>query len=216
MGLPTVRRHRLAAAAVVTPLAAVVMSGCGVNFNAQTDQPYNPAAGVNDRSGSVDVLNALVVSGSDGSGAFIATLVNNSQTKGDTLKGLSGVGTDSSIKATAPTTTAIAPNGVLNLASSGPVDLTGKRVAAGNFVDLRLTFDNGKAITLKAPVVSADDPQYAQVALPSSSASGSASTSGSPSGVPTPSASQTSTVAPSASDNPAGTEQASPTNEPGD
>src|SRR3954451_24094479 len=106
MGLLTVR-HRLAAAAVVTPLAVVVMSGCGVNFNAQTDQPYNPTAGVDDRSGSVDVLNALVVSGSDGSGAFIATLVNNSQTKGDTLKGLSGVGSDSNIKATAPTTTAV-------------------------------------------------------------------------------------------------------------
>jgi hypothetical protein len=192
------------------------MSGCGVNFNAQTDQPYNPAAGVDDRSGSVDVLNALVVSGSDGSGAFVATLVNNSQTKGDTLKGVSGVGADSNIKATAPKTTAIAPNGLLNLASSGPVNVTGKRVAAGNFVALRLSFDNGSAISVKAPVVSADDPQYAQVALPSSSASGSASPSGSPSGVPTPSTSQTSTVAPSASDNPAGTEQASPTNEPGD
>jgi hypothetical protein len=212
MGMLTVR-HRLAAAAVVTPLAAVAMSGCGVNFGAQTDQPYNPAAGVDDRSGSVDVLNALIVSGSDGSGAFVATLVNNSQRKGDTLKGLSGVGADSAVKATAPTTTAIAPNGVLNLASSGPVDITGKRVVAGNFVNLRLAFDNGKAITLKAPVVSADDPQYAQVALPSSSASASPSTS--PSGVPTPSTSQTSTVAPSASDNPAGTEEASPTNEPG-
>jgi hypothetical protein len=215
MGLPTVRRHRLAAAAVVAPLAAVVMSGCGVNFDAQTDQPYNPAAGVDDRSGSVDVLNALIVSGSDGSGAFVATLVNNSQSKGDTLKGLSGVGADTAVKATAPTTTAIAPNGVLNLAASGPVDVTGKRVVAGNFVNLRLSFDNGKAITLKAPVVSADDPQYAQVALPSSSASTSASPSGSASGVPTPSTSQTSTVAPSTSESPAGTEGASPTKEPG-
>ena len=70
-------RRSLAVAALV--LTAPVLSSCGVGFGAQTDQVYNPAAGVDVHSGSVDVLNALIVSGTDGSGTVIATLVNNDQ-----------------------------------------------------------------------------------------------------------------------------------------
>ena len=75
-----VRRSIAVAAAVV---AAPVMSSCGVNFDAQTDQVYNPAVGVNDRSGSVDVLNALIVSKAPGSGTVVATLVNNDEERAD-------------------------------------------------------------------------------------------------------------------------------------
>ena len=67
-------------------------------LGAQTDQVYNPAAGVDDRSGSVDVLNALVVSGSDGSGTVIASLVNNDQTHSDSLRSVAGAGADSSLR----------------------------------------------------------------------------------------------------------------------
>jgi hypothetical protein len=87
-------RRSLAVAAAV--LAAPVLSSCGVNFDAQTDQVYNPAVGVNDRDGSVDVLNALVVSGSAGSGTVVATLVNNDQEKDDSVRGIAGAGQDCS------------------------------------------------------------------------------------------------------------------------
>ena len=69
-------RRRVAALAMV--LLAPVLGGCGIagihGNDYQTDQVYQPAVGVNNRSGVVDVLGAVIVSGSDGSGTFIAQM----------------------------------------------------------------------------------------------------------------------------------------------
>ncbi len=158
-------RRSLAVAALV--LTAPVLSSCGVGFGAQTDQVYNPAAGVDVHSGSVDVLNALIVSGTDGSGTVIATLVNNDQVNNDTLRGVAGAGKDSSLKVTPGGATAIPAGGMLNLATDGYIVARGDRVKPGNFVDITFSFDRGQAITLKAPVVDASDPVYKDVKVPS-------------------------------------------------
>ena len=52
--------------------ATAALSACG--FNYPTDRINNLVAGVDDRSGTVEVLNAAVVSQSDNSGTFVATL----------------------------------------------------------------------------------------------------------------------------------------------
>jgi hypothetical protein len=157
-------RRSLAAAVIV--LAVPLLSSCGVNFGAQTDQVYNPSAGVDDRSGTVDVLNALVVSGKDGSGTLIASLVNNDEIRADTLQGVAGSGSDSSLKVTPGGATTIPAGGLLNLATDGQIFLSGARVQAGNFVKVTLTFGRGKAITVDAPVVAANQSEYAGVQLP--------------------------------------------------
>lgn len=157
-------RRSIAAAAVV--LAAPVLSSCGVNFGAQTDQVYNPARGVDDRSGSVDVLNALVVSGSNGSGTVVATLVNNDEQHPDTLRGVSGSGPDANLTVTPGGPTAIPAGGLLNLAKDGRIAVRGKRVVPGNFVEITFSFDRGEAITVGAPVLSASDPDYKDIKLP--------------------------------------------------
>ncbi len=36
----------------------------------------------------------------------------------------------------------------------------------GNFVKIKFTFDRGQAVTVDAPVVSADDPSYKDVKVP--------------------------------------------------
>jgi hypothetical protein len=176
-------RRRLPVAAVV--LALPTLSSCGVNFGAQTDQVYNPSAGVDDRSGSVDVLNALVVSGTNGSGAVIATLVDNDPVNADTLRGVAGAGRDSSLEVTPGGRTAIPAGGLLNLATDGRIMVTGSRVRPGNFLSITFSFDRGKAVTLKAPVVNADNPTYRNVTVPSASPTG--SSTGSPSGSASPS-----------------------------
>ncbi len=160
-------RRSLAVAALV--LAAPALSSCGVGFGAQTDQVYNPSAGVDARSGSVDVLNALIVSGSNGSGTVIATLVNNDQVHPDTLRGVTGAGADSSLKVTPGGATAIPAGGLLNLAKDGSITARGPRVKPGNFVEITFSFDRGQAITLQAPVVDASNPVYKDVKVPSGS-----------------------------------------------
>jgi hypothetical protein len=154
----------LAVAAVV--LAAPALSSCGVSFDAQTDQVYNPAVGVDDRDGNVDVLNALIVSGTDGSGTVVASLVNNDQVDDDTLRSVAGAGADAGLKVTPGGKTAIAAGSLLNLAKEGSITVRGQRVRPGNFVELTFNFDRGEAATLKVPVVSADNPDYADVRVP--------------------------------------------------
>jgi hypothetical protein len=166
LGAVNVRR-RLASAVLV--LAAPTLAGCSLNFGAQTDQPYNPSAGVDDRSGSVDVLNALVVSGTDGSGTVIATLVNNDQAKADALKGVSGAGKDASLQVTPGGSTDIPAAGLLDLAKDGRTFVRGQSVRAGYDVSLTFTFDQGQAVTMEVPVVPSSNPDYGSVTRPSGS-----------------------------------------------
>jgi len=160
-------RRVLAAAAVV--LAAPVMSSCGVGFGAQTDQIYNPSAGTDDRSGAVNVLNALIVSAHDGSGTVVATLVNNDQTRADRLTGVTGTGPNSDVQVKAGGPTTIPANGLVNLANQGSITITGKDVVPGRFLRLTYSFQHGASATLSTLVVSAADPQYSSVPLPSPS-----------------------------------------------
>lgn len=163
-------RRSIAAAVVLA--AAPVLSSCGVNFEAQTDQPYNPATGVDDRSGSVDVLNALIVSGDDGSGTVVAGLVNNDEQNADMLKGVTGAGDDASVTVDVGGPTEIPAGGLLNLADKGKVTVSGDKVKAGSFVTLTFTFDRGEAVTLDLPVVSNSvTGDYGDVPVPTASPS---------------------------------------------
>jgi hypothetical protein len=159
-----IARRSLAAAVLV--LAAPALSSCGGNFNQQTNQIYNPAEGVDDRSGKVDVLNALVVSTENGSGTVIATFVNNNRVREDSLRSIAGAGSDSELEVTPGGPTAIPAGGLLNLAERGRNFVTGERVRPGYFVELTFTFQQGTAITVKAPVVNGREPEYTSVPQP--------------------------------------------------
>jgi len=159
-----IARRSLAAAVLV--LAAPVLSACGGNFNQQTNQIYNPAEGVDDRSGSVDVLNALVVSTENGSGTVVTTFVNNNLDRKDRLESIAGAGDDSNLEVTPGGPTTIPAGGLLNLAQRGRNFIEGERVRAGNFVDLTFTFQHGTAITVNAPVVNGAEPEYTSVPQP--------------------------------------------------
>ncbi len=157
-------RRTLAAAAVV--LAVPVLSSCGVSFGAQTDQVYNPSVGVDDQSGSVDVLNALIVSGTDGSGTVVASLANNDDQNDDSLTEVAGAGKDDGLDVTVGGDTAIPAGGLLNLADDGGISARGERVKPGNFVSITFSFERAEAITLDVPVVSADSPAYEDIPTP--------------------------------------------------
>jgi hypothetical protein len=160
-------RRRLAPAVLL--LAAAGLSACDVNFDAQTDQVYNPGVGVNEQSGDVDVLNALVVSGTEGSGTVIATLVNNNEVTADSLRGIAGADPAASLQVTPGGPTAIPAGGLLNLAEGGRNFVRGEQVKAGDLVTLTFTFQRAEAITLDAPVVAPAGSTYSGVTLPPAS-----------------------------------------------
>jgi copper(I)-binding protein len=134
-------RRRVAVAALV--LLVPILAACG--FGAQTDQVYQAGAGVNNRDGAVDVLNALIVSDTDGQGTFAGTLVNKGTTN-DTLVSMSSSSGQVSVEVPA--------GQAVNLATDGKVRVQSDDIEPGNFVSLTLQFASGQSTEVDVPVVS--------------------------------------------------------------
>jgi len=161
---PTLRR-----AAIASLLLAPVLTACG--FSVQTDQVYQAAVGPNYRLGHVDILNALIVSGQDGTGTFAGTLVNKDNTADDRLDSVTGPDI-----VAARRTVDIPAGGVARLAESGVLTLTGDGIKPGAYVELTVAFSNGDSTTMKVPVVEAVG-DYAGVPRHSSTSSADSSAS---------------------------------------
>ena len=147
---PLRRRPRQLLAAVALLLAAPGLAACG--FNVQTDQQYQAAVGVDDRSASIDVLNAVVVSAEDGTGVFVATFVNNSTDSAQRILSITPDGGESTVLGKE-----IGPEGLVNLADEeAPVTINGADVAPGKFVRVAIEFDTGEQTVVNAPVVAAE------------------------------------------------------------
>jgi hypothetical protein len=161
------KRLRFAAAAVA--LAVPALSSCSSNFNAPTDQVYTPGVGVNDRSGTIDVLHALIVSGEDGSGTVIAGLVNNDQEQPDTLADVAGAGDDQAITVSSGDAQVEIPaGGFVQLADEGNISVTATQIQPGKFVELTFSFANSESVNIEVPVVE-NTGEFADVPLPSAS-----------------------------------------------
>lgn len=155
-------RRTIAAAAVL--LTAPALSACG--FNEPTDQIYTPAVGVNERGGSVDVLNAVIVSGAEGSGTLVTSLVNNDLENDDALVEVAGSGNDANITVQGGGSIDIPAGELVQVAEEGDITFEGEQVQAGFFVELTFRFEGAQAVTLKAPVVEREGP-YAEIPVPS-------------------------------------------------
>lgn len=140
-------RRKLALASAVA--LALPLTSCG--FDYATDRPYTPAAGANERDAEVDVLSAAVVASSEGAGTFIAGLSNNSSTEAVTFTGLTS---DEGLQLQAEVEPReIAPLGFENLSEEGNgVAVTGD-FGAGQYLAMRLEFDNGESVQIDVPVV---------------------------------------------------------------
>lgn len=153
----TTFRTRLAL--VVAALALPVLAACSTNFKAPTDQDYIPADGISDRSGDVYVINALIVTGFDGSGTLVTNLVNTVNSN-DRLSSVTVDGQAAEIAATADTE--IPALGSLSLPDQAQVSASGANLKPGHYVDVSFVFANAEAITVNIPVVR-NEGDYADV-----------------------------------------------------
>jgi hypothetical protein len=161
-------RHQKALAAAAALLAVPALSACGVNFGAQTDQVYTPADGENHREGTIDVLNALIISETPGTGRLIAALSNNDTEGADALTGVTGAQESSEVTFQVPGVE-IPEGQLVQLASDDvePVVVSGdeEAIRPGKFVRLTFEFQNADAATLNVPVLEPGE-TYADVELP--------------------------------------------------
>ena len=142
----------LATATAVLALAAP-LSSCG--FDYATDREYAVNSAAENRDADVDVLNAVVVSGTEGSGTFVASLSNNDSEDEQTFTAVSGDdGVSVEVSDFEPVT--IPAGGLVNLAEPATdIVLTGD-FAAGQVLPLTIDFGNGDRVMLNVPVVSND------------------------------------------------------------
>lgn len=165
----TAKRRLVIAALLLAP----TLSACG--FGAQTDQQYQAATGTNYRTGDVWILNAVVVSSTDGSGTFAGTLVNKTAEPAE-LTAVSGDGVKAQLAAGEPIRLGAYPNGSDNLGEAGetvpPAKLTlsgaADVIAPGQYVTLTFTFGSGSTATMKVPVYPVTE-DYTDVPMPAPS-----------------------------------------------
>jgi hypothetical protein len=150
--------------AVAALALAPVLSSCG--FNEPTDRVYTPGVGVNERDGQVDVLNALVVSGADGSGSLVATLSNNNSAEPDALVQVAGSGEDAAVRVTLDGPVEVSQGGSVSLSDETEISVEGEPVKPGAFIELTFTFEQGEPVTVQLPVVSRRG-TYSDIPVPS-------------------------------------------------
>ena len=147
--MPHRRPLRRSAALAVAALAIVpTLSSCG--FHYATDRVYTPAAGINDRSGEVDILGAVVVSTRPGEGTLVASLSNGSSTKTIALQGVNP-SAEEQVSVTQFPQIAVKPLKSVDLADSG-IGITGT-YGAGDVLTLSFVFSDGETVTTDVAVV---------------------------------------------------------------
>ena len=130
-------------------LCAPALVACG--FDAATDRPYTPAAGVYDQTTALDVSAAVIVSTNPGSGNFVATIANEEQGEDAELTSLDPA-SGATIEAAEFEAVPVAAGGHVDLADEGGLPVTGD-FGAGDFVEITLGFGSGERITMNVPVV---------------------------------------------------------------
>ena len=156
--MKTPRRRRVASVAAL--LLLPMLAACG--FNYQTDKVYQSAAGTENRTGQVYILNAMVVTVSGNQGTFAGTLVNESLTKATKLVSITGPNVNGST-----TQVSLPPNASVNLADSGQISVSGPDIRPGYFVSMTFEFANGQSTQMEVPVIARTGP-YGNVSLPAS------------------------------------------------
>jgi hypothetical protein len=158
-------RRRTPALATITVLATVLLTGCGVGFNATAVQPYAASDGVEANSGDLRVINVLVVeSPTITSGVISATIVNRGVRR-DTLTGISSP--HGTVQFSGPATLIRGIPVMLGADTDPSATITGLTRLAGETITLRLTFRRAHPLTLQTVVVAPTGP-YASI-TPSSS-----------------------------------------------
>jgi hypothetical protein len=159
-------------ASLLIVLALLFLAGaCG--FNVQTNKPYTPAEGVNVDVGDpatpnkvVHVRNLLIISYAPGEGVVSGSIVTADR---DSLTGVSGIpikadGTEGApFTGTIPSTVALANGVQVVLTNQPPILVKSPDIMPGLDATVTLQFENAGEVTLRAPIVDGNEPQYASL-----------------------------------------------------
>lgn len=132
--------------------ALLLVSGCGAGYNARSIQPYAPSDGIVTDSGSLRVLDALVIAASDADRGVLSMRIVNRGARDDELTDItSNAGqVDLTGSRTLPAHRAVS----FGADTDPSATIEGLKRAAGQTIRLRLTFANSQPLTIDTIVVS--------------------------------------------------------------
>jgi hypothetical protein len=146
-------------ARLATPVAVLaLLTGCGANFDAQTNRPYQPAEGTNDRSNGVYVLNTLAVTDGEGNATIVSRLVNQQDVEDQLLSFAVTTLDEEPVEAApleAPVELAVAPwpEQSVQVGTEGLLRISGDNFEAGDFLVIGFTFAQSEPVEMQIPVV---------------------------------------------------------------
>lgn len=145
------RTWRLATVTLAVTLS--VLTGCGANFGAQTNQIYQPADGISNRDGEVYAIDLLVVSDGSNNGTVVGTLIDQNP-EDDQLTGFAAAGLDGEEITTAPLKAPLdLPSQTsVKVQDGAKLRLAGDAVVPGDFITLTLTFASAAPVEVQVPV----------------------------------------------------------------
>ena len=162
------RAPRTLVATLLGAALLLLMSACGMD--AQTTQPYTPAEGVNVNVGPagkwVQVRNLMILSREDGTGYLSASIVTQDR---DAMIAVAGkpftpdgtAGTPFTV--TLPDPVGLSPDTLVVLTDRALIELKSPELIVGADAEVTLTFSTAGDLTIRVPVVDADQPDYATI-----------------------------------------------------
>lgn len=145
-------RRRIALLTSALVITAPALTACG--FNMATDRENSTVAGANNRDGSVDVLNAVLVTAENGSARLVATYSNNNVEEAASVTDVQATDGDVTVKGFSPVEMKAYGNAVPK--HSDPETLVkGDSVKRGGYVRLTFSFGDGTSSEVNVPVMAA-------------------------------------------------------------
>jgi hypothetical protein len=134
-------------------LATLGLSGCaGTGVDAQTNEQYQAGVGANVRTGAIQLFNALAVDNGNGTATLSAAILNTTN-EAARLTAATAKDANGSAVATTLAPAIVGAGQMFDTGKPGAVLLTSKKVTAGDYVTVKLTFSGGHSVTVDAPVV---------------------------------------------------------------
>ncbi|MGI8888114.1 MAG: hypothetical protein ACR2GB_03940 [Nocardioidaceae bacterium] len=141
-----------------------MLAACGANFDAQSNQIYQPADGTNSDIGDVLARNVLIVA-DDSRGTLVSYLVNQTATADKLRQVTVTAGDGSKVESTVTEGGVELPPSVgVQVADKAAVQLQGEALKPGYFVEVEMTFERAAPLNLDVPIVDRSG-AYADVAI---------------------------------------------------
>jgi len=149
--LPSTPRRIATGAALLAATAALGLGGCsGTGVDAQTNAPYQAGVGANVHSGTIQLYNALAVDNGDGTLTLSAAVLNT------TTKPVKLVDVETGPEpegAVGGWPLIVGAGQLKDIGKSGTVIIESKKLTAGEYVKVKLTFSGKNSVSVDAPIV---------------------------------------------------------------